>query len=66
MIQIITKILISLLTEKLIIGILLGFGDWLIPRTSNALDDKIWNNVRKVLTHKDTPEKPIEWDGTGF
>lgn len=44
-----SRLLTTLLTEKVIIAILLRLGDWLVGRTANKLDDEVWDEVKKVL-----------------
>ena len=39
----------KLLSEKVLIVIVLKLGDWLVKRSSNELDDKIWAEVSKAL-----------------
>jgi len=39
----------KLLSEKVLIAIVLKLGDWLVKRSSNELDDKIWAEVSKAL-----------------
>ena len=39
----------KLLSEKVLIAIVLKVGDWLVQRSSNKLDDKIWAEVSKAL-----------------
>jgi|TARA_Y100000004_G_C8758991_1_gene345702 hypothetical protein len=39
----------KLLSEKVLIAIVLKLGDWLVKRSSNDLDDKIWAEVSKAL-----------------
>jgi hypothetical protein len=49
---IISKVLTSLGTEKLIKAILMHLGDWLVAKSSNKLDDKLWAEVKKALNKK--------------
>jgi len=49
---IISKVLTSLGTEKLIKAILIHLGDWLVAKSSNKLDDKLWAEVKKALNKK--------------
>jgi hypothetical protein len=49
---IISKVLTSLGTEKLIKAILMHLGDWLVAKSSNKLDDKLWSEVKKALDKK--------------
>ena len=46
---IISKLLTGVLSEKVLIAIVLKVGDWLVQRSSNKLDDKIWAEVSKAL-----------------
>ncbi len=39
----------KLLSQKVLIAILLKLGDWVVGRSENDLDDKIWNEVKKAL-----------------
>ena len=39
----------KLLSEKVLIAIVLKVGDWLVQKSSNKLDDKIWAEVSKAL-----------------
>ena len=43
------SLLLSLLTERAIIRLVIGFGDWLVKRTTNELDDKAWTVVKEEL-----------------
>ena len=49
---VISKVLTSLGTEKLIKAILMHLGDWLVAKSSNKLDDKLWGEVKKALNKK--------------
>tara|TARA_A100001201_G_C3927509_1_gene152569 strand:- start:56 stop:214 length:159 start_codon:yes stop_codon:yes gene_type:complete len=49
---VISKVLTSLGTEKLIKAILMHLGDWLVAKSSNKLDDKLWGEVKKALDKK--------------
>ena len=40
----------KLLSQKVLIAIVLKLGDWLIKRSENDLDDKIWEEVKKALS----------------
>ena len=40
----------KLLSQKVLIAVLLKLGDWLVARSENDLDDKIWIEVRKSLS----------------
>ena len=39
----------KILSQKVMIAILLKLGDWLVGRSENKLDDKIWVEVKKAL-----------------
>ena len=47
--SILTAIETKLLSQKVLIAILLKLGDWVVGRSENDLDDKIWNEVKKAL-----------------
>ena len=47
--SILTAIATKLLSQKVLIAILLKLGDWVVGRSENDLDDKIWNEVKKAL-----------------
>ena len=40
----------KMLSQKVLIAILLRLGDWLVKRSENDLDDKIWAEVKKSLS----------------
>ena len=40
----------KLLSQKVLIAILLKLGDWIVKRSENELDDKIWDEVKKALS----------------
>ena len=42
----------KVLSQKVMIAILMKLGDWLVKRSENELDDKIWAEVRKAFTEK--------------
>ena len=42
-------LLTTLLTEKMIITLMIGFGDWLVPKSTNTLDDQWWPTVKRAL-----------------
>jgi len=44
-----TKVLSSLLSEKVVKLILCKLGDYLVKSTKNSLDDDLWLEVKKVL-----------------
>ena len=39
----------KMLSQKVLIAILLKLGDWLVARSENQLDDKVWEEVKKAL-----------------
>ena len=39
----------KMLTQKVLIAIMINLGDWLVKRSENELDDKIWDEVKKAL-----------------
>jgi hypothetical protein len=39
----------KMLSQKVMIAILLKLGDWLVKRSENDLDDKVWEEVKKAL-----------------
>jgi hypothetical protein len=39
----------KLLSQKVMIAIVLKLGDWLVARSENELDDKVWAEVKKAL-----------------
>ncbi len=47
---ILSAIATKMLSQKVLIAILLKLGDWLVKRSENDLDDKIWAEVRKSLS----------------
>jgi hypothetical protein len=49
---IVGKLLTSLGTEKLLKAIILHLGDYLVTKSSNKLDDKLWGEVKKALNKK--------------
>ena len=40
----------KMLSQKVLIAILLKLGDWIVRRSENALDDKIWVEVKTALS----------------
>jgi len=48
----IANILKKLVSEETLIGILLVVGDYLVEISSNKLDNKVWNQVKKALHKK--------------
>tara|TARA_R100000781_G_C4080472_1_gene127526 strand:- start:515 stop:667 length:153 start_codon:yes stop_codon:yes gene_type:complete len=40
----------KMLSQKVLIAILLRLGDWLVKKSENDLDDKIWAEVKKSLS----------------
>ena len=39
----------KMLSQKVMIAILIKLGDWLVKRSENDLDDKIWAEVKGAL-----------------
>jgi len=39
----------KVLSQKVMIAILVKLGDWLVKRSENELDDKIWVEVKSAL-----------------
>ncbi len=39
----------KILSQKVLIAIVLKLGDWLVNKSENDLDDKIWVEVKKAL-----------------
>jgi len=39
----------KMLSQKVMIAIMVKLGDWLVKRSENELDDKIWEEVKKAL-----------------
>ena len=39
----------KILSQKVMIAIVLKLGDWLVLRSENNLDDKIWIEVKKAF-----------------
>lgn len=39
----------KVLSQKVMIAILVKLGDWLVKRSENDLDDKIWAEVKSAL-----------------
>ena len=42
-------IISKIFTEKILIKILIKLGDFLVKKTTNDLDDKVWGEVKKAL-----------------
>ena len=38
----------KILSQKVMIAILLKLGDWIVGRSENDLDDKVWAEVKKA------------------
>ena len=45
--KVLSSIATALLTEKVIIAVLIKIGDYLVDRSSNKLDNTVWNEVKK-------------------
>jgi hypothetical protein len=43
----------KIFTQKVLIAIVLKLGEWLVKRSENDLDDKIWVEVTKALESND-------------
>lgn len=39
----------KIFTQKVLIAIVLKLGDWLVTKSENQLDDKVWLEVKKAL-----------------
>lgn len=39
----------SLLTERVVIGLMVKLGDWVVKKTTNDLDDEAWIPVKEAL-----------------
>jgi hypothetical protein len=48
----IANILKKLVSEETLIAMLLVVGDYLVEISSNKLDNKVWNQVKKALNKK--------------
>jgi len=48
----IAKILKKVVSEETLIGILLVVGDYVVELSSNELDNKVWDKVKKQLEKK--------------
>ena len=47
--KILGAIATKLLSQKVLIAIVLKLGEWLVKRSENDLDDKIWAEVQKAF-----------------
>tara|TARA_R110000824_G_scaffold137515_2_gene301629 strand:- start:667 stop:831 length:165 start_codon:yes stop_codon:yes gene_type:complete len=47
--KIVSAIATKLFSQKVLIAIVLKLGEWLVKRSENDLDDKIWAEVTKAL-----------------
>ena len=45
---ILTAIVTRMFSQRVLIAILLKLGDWIVGRSENDLDDKIWDEVKKA------------------
>jgi hypothetical protein len=50
--KILANILKKIVSEETLIGILLVVGDYLVELSSNELDNKVWDKVKKSLEKK--------------
>ena len=39
----------KMLSQRVLIAIILKLGDWLVLRSENDLDDKLWGEVKKAF-----------------
>ena len=46
---ILTAVITRMFSQKVLMAILLKLGDWIVARSENDLDDKIWDEVKKAL-----------------
>ena len=46
---IVIKILKSMLSEDVIKSVVVALGDYLVAKSSNKLDDKLWDKVKVAL-----------------
>ena len=46
---VVSKLLTSLLSEKILKAVLLKLGEYFIKKSENKLDDEIWAEVKKAL-----------------
>tara|TARA_R100001594_G_scaffold13276_4_gene28729 strand:- start:411 stop:575 length:165 start_codon:yes stop_codon:yes gene_type:complete len=51
--KILAAVATKLLSQKVLIAILLKLGDWIVKRSENDLDDKVWAEVKKALEDSD-------------
>lgn len=42
----------AVLSEKVIMAVLVKLGDYLVGRSSNSLDNQVWDEVKKALNKK--------------
>ena len=47
--KILGAIATKLFSQKILVAILLKLGDWLVLRSENNLDDKVWIEVKKAF-----------------
>jgi len=50
--KVVANILKKLVSEETLIGILLVVGDYVVELSSNELDNKVWDKVKKQLEKK--------------
>ena len=46
------KVLTGIASEKVLTAVLIKLGDFLVKKSSNKLDDKLWAEVKKALDKK--------------
>lgn len=46
-----------LLSERVVIGLMIRMGDWIVKRTTNTLDDEAWVPIREELQKILEPQK---------
>lgn len=47
--KIVSGFALKLMTEKLIINVTLTLAEWLVKRSDNTLDDKLFSQVKEAL-----------------
>ena len=51
--KLVVVILKKMVSEKILTLVLIKLGDFLVNKSSNKLEDAIWNEVKKALDHKE-------------